>query len=106
MSQQLVQLLGGDWLCEEDYSFPSCKWLASSLLLKHKITDGSRQGGGKKDSIFWVRIINFKTSRPEDDFPLASLLPPKSSCYLHPLEKTSKSSYFREINVYLELGLA
>lgn len=50
--------------------------------------------------------MNFKTSHAEDDFPLASLLPPKSSCYLHPLEKTNKSSYFREINVYLELGLA
>lgn len=49
--------------------------------------------------------MNFKTSHAEDDFPLAALLPPKSSCYLHPLEKTNKS-YFREINVYLELGLA
>jgi len=47
-----------------------------------------------------------KTSHPEDDFPLAFSLLPKSCCYLCPLEKNNKSSYFREINVYLELGLA
>lgn len=41
-----------------------------------------------------------------NDFPLASLLPPKSSCYLHPQEKASKSSCFREIIMCLELGLA
>lgn len=52
MPWQLVQLLGGDWLCGEDYSFPSCKQLASSVLLKQKISDGSRLGGGKKDSTF------------------------------------------------------
>lgn len=61
---------------------------------------------GEKKILLWMRIPNFKASHPEDDFPLASLLPPKSSCYLHPLEKTNKSSYFREINEYLELGLA
>lgn len=50
--------------------------------------------------------MNFKTSHPEDDFPLTSSLPSKSSCYLRPLEKINKFSYFREINVYLEHGLA
>jgi len=41
-----VRLLGGVWPCGEDYSFPSCQWLASSLLLKQKISDGSRLAGG------------------------------------------------------------
>lgn len=103
MPQKLVQLLGGDWLCGEDCSFPSCKWLASSVLFKQKISGGSRLGGRKKGFYF---LSASKASHSEDDFPLASLLPPKSSCYPHPLEKTSKFSYFSDINVYLELGLA
>lgn len=47
-----VQLLGGDWLCGDDYSLPSCQWLASSVLFKQKISNGSRLGGETKILLF------------------------------------------------------
>lgn len=53
-----VQLLGGDWLCGDDCNLPNCQWLASSVLFKQKISDGSRLGGETKILLF-VCIMNF-----------------------------------------------